>query len=72
MRFDKEMRFCGEPNCEDYWIECRVCGCEFCTKCFPHSSLCPECADGVPDEDEAPNDFEDVPDVDAMIKENEA
>ena len=29
---------------EDYLRECTMCGIEFCSACFPHSTLCPDCA----------------------------
>ena len=69
---DREMNFCGEPNCEDYWIECSVCGCEFCSKCHPGSVMCPDCAEQAvldSDDDDAVPDFEDVGNVDSIIEE---
>lgn len=66
-----ESFFCGEPNCEEYWIECVVCGCEFCTKCFPNSTLCPDCAEEAEQEGlEDDPDFEDVPDLDAVMNDH--
>lgn len=66
---EQEMGFCGEPNCEEYWIECAVCGCEFCSKCFPNSKLCPECAEMAElDEEEEEPDFADVPNLKALIQ----
>ena len=68
-----EMGLCGEPNCEEYWIECSVCGCEFCSKCFPNARMCPDCAeeqgDLIDDEEERDPDFEDVPNLNAIIRE---
>ncbi len=29
---------------EDYLRECTMCGIEFCSACFPNSTLCPDCA----------------------------
>ncbi len=66
---DPEMHFCGEPNCDDYWIECAVCGKEFCAKCYPDTSLCPECAEAALVDDEDEPDFEDVPNLKALISE---
>lgn len=37
---------------EDYMRECTVCGAEFCTACFPNSSVCEECAEGADLDDE--------------------
>ncbi len=74
MGIEKDMRLCGEPNCEDFWIECSSCGCEFCRKCFPNSNLCPDCAEewaATNDTDADDPDFEDVRDVDALMRENE-
>lgn len=70
MASEPEMGFCGEPNCEEYWVECAVCGCEFCSKCFPNSTLCPECAEmaELEEENEEP-DFDDVPNLKALIQE---
>ena len=79
MSVDRDMLFCVEPNCEDYWIACDVCGEEFCTKCFPNSILCPECAEKAEldregteaDEQggQAEPDFKDVSNLKAMIEE---
>ena len=65
---EQEMGFCGEPNCEEYWIECAVCGCEFCSKCFPNSNLCPECAQMAELDEEEEPDFADVPNLKALIQ----
>ncbi len=71
MASEPEMGLCGEPNCEEFWVECAVCGCEFCSKCFPNSTLCPECADMAEvDEDEEEPDFEDVPNLKALMGED--
>ncbi len=72
MASEPEMGFCGEPNCEEYWIECAVCGCEFCSKCFPNSNLCAECAQmaELEAEEEEP-DFDDVPNLKALIQEDD-
>jgi len=54
--------------------ECRVCGIEFCAKCFPGSNICAECAQQI-DEDEDHDrepDFEDVSDLNALLVEDEA
>jgi len=68
---EQEMGFCGEPNCEEYWVECAVCGCEFCSKCFPNSTLCPDCAEMAElDDDEDEPDFEDVPNLKALIEDD--
>ena len=61
------MRFCGNPNCGEYWIECARCGCEFCSFCFPDSPLCPDCAEESEPEDETTPDFEDVPNLSAVL-----
>ena len=68
---------------EDYMRECSVCGMEFCTACFPHSSVCEECADQGRDLDEddafGDNDAEEMkivaelaPDDPELDKETEA
>lgn len=73
MNEERDMGLCGEPNCEEYWIECRVCGCEFCSKCFPGSRLCPTCAEAAtlddPDDEDGAGepDFEDVPNLKAIM-----
>lgn len=66
---DQPLGFCDEPNCEDYWIECSVCGAEFCSKCFPNSRLCPDCAETaiIDDDEEDDPDFEDAPNLDALL-----
>ncbi len=79
MSRDRDMLFCAEPNCEEYWIECSVCGEEFCTKCFANSILCSECAekaeldregkDAEEEGGEAEPDFKDVPNLQSMIEE---
>ena len=33
-----------EVHGEDYLRECTMCGIEFCSACFPNSTLCPDCA----------------------------
>lgn len=33
-----------EIHGEDYLRECTMCGIEFCSACFPNSTLCPDCA----------------------------
>lgn len=74
MGLEEDMRLCGEPNCEDYWIECTSCGGEFCRKCFPGSNLCPACAEAWSAADDAEDrdpDFDDVDDVDALMREND-
>ncbi len=75
MGLEQDMRLCGEPNCEDFWIECAVCGCEFCRKCFPGATLCPDCAEEATtaitaEEDDVEPDFEDVKDLNALMREN--
>lgn len=75
MGLEQDMRLCGEPNCEEFWIECAACGCEFCRKCFPGSQLCPDCADEAAavvndEEDDQEPDFEDVKDLGALMREN--
>jgi hypothetical protein len=66
------MGLCGEPNCEEYWVECAVCGCEFCSKCFPNSRLCPDCAAmGEAGDDEDEGDFEDVANLNEYLDEGE-
>ena len=68
---------------EDYMRECSVCGMEFFTACFPHSSVCEECADQGRDRDEedafGDNDAEELkivaelaPDDPELDKETEA
>lgn len=74
---DDKMRLCGEVNCEEYWIECTVCGCEFCSRCHPHSTICPECADETAlaaedDDEETVPDFDDAPNIEAIISELDA
>jgi len=63
---------CGEHECDDYMVECSMCGAEFCSLCFPNSALCPDCAASVSldDEDDDP-DFEDVPNLNQLISEDE-
>ena len=36
-----------------YMQDCRVCGHEFCMRCHPNSSVCPECMDEDSEETEA-------------------
>lgn len=64
--------FCGDPNCEEHWRECSMCGVEFCGKCFPRSRFCPTCVEevalGDDEEDEDP-DFVDLPNVDGEFAE---
>jgi hypothetical protein len=67
------MGLCGEPNCEEYWIECAVCGCEFCTKCYPNSRFCPDCAamGEADEEEEEESDFEDAANLKEYLEEDE-
>lgn len=57
---------------DEYMQDCRVCGHEFCMKCNPGASVCPECVDeeaetaeGEPEADEVGEDRE----VDALLDE---
>lgn len=67
-----QMGFCGDPNCEEYWAECTMCGIEFCTHCFPRSKLCPDCAESLAqgnEDDEDDDDFSDVPNLKGLLAE---
>lgn len=70
MSFDDDAEFMsiggGCPiHGDDAMQECRMCGVEFCGRCFPRSTVCPECAEDVDEEDDP--DFEDVENLDALI-----
>lgn len=70
MSFDDDAEFMsiggGCPiHGDDAMKECRLCGMEFCGRCFPRSTVCSECAEDVGDDDDP--DFEDVENLDALI-----
>ena len=56
-----------------YMQDCRVCGHEFCMRCNPNSSVCPECTDEeteeVEPEGEGEADVADDREVDALLDE---
>jgi len=64
----------GCPSHGDEHIhECSMCGAEFCSRCFPNSRVCSECAMqvGLDDlDDDTDPDFEDVEDLDALLAED--
>ena len=51
-----------ELHGEDFLRECTMCGIEFCSACFPQSTLCADCAAqadlGAEDEEEEPTEEE--------------
>ena len=48
---------------DEHMRECSMCGTEFCRKCFPKTSVCPDCAESDEDEDEdEEEDFDDEED----------
>lgn len=59
---------------DQYMLECGMCGTEFCSRCHPGSSVCPDCAEMADDdEDSREPDFEDVDSLDALgFEDNEA
>lgn len=58
---DENPMFNIEPGCPvhgDQWMKpCRLCGVEFCGRCFPDSQVCGECG-VIEDADEAVDDDE--------------
>lgn len=59
-------------DCEEYRIECSVCGSEFCSRCFSDTHVCAECAESEFDlEEEKDPDFEDVPSLKELMAEDE-
>jgi len=65
-------------DCEEYMIECNVCGSEFCSRCYPDTNICGECAKSEFDleegeeEEKGDPDFEDVPSLKKLMAEDEA
>lgn len=55
---------------DDYMMECTVCGAEFCSRCYPNSAICPECAE-LP-EDELAADQMEEPVADKDLEDEEA
>jgi hypothetical protein len=51
---------------DGFIVECRVCGREFCARCFPNSSRCQECAN-----EESFNEDEDMQSIDAVVEVDE-
>lgn len=54
---------------DEHMRECSMCGAEFCTKCFPRSAVCEDCAESGGDEDDP--DFEDVSDLKEVLDDDE-
>ena len=48
---------------DEFLRECALCGAEFCTKCFPGSAVCADCAD----ESETDEDEDDADALDAEV-----
>jgi len=57
---------------DEYMRDCSMCGAEFCTKCYPGSAVCEECAvqDDEEDEDED-SDFADVSNLGSLLNKDE-
>ncbi len=55
-------------DCDEFMVECGVCGAEFCRRCFPQTTICEECAKC---DEEADPDFEDVPSLKELMAEDE-
>ena len=71
MNIEEESNVFGmEEGCpqhgSDRMAECTVCGGEFCSRCFPRSSVCADCAEGSEVVEEARG--EDVTDVSKLCK----
>jgi len=57
----------------DYMIECTACGEEFCTRCYPRSTVCEDCAEGSGlDEEPRGADFDDVGKVGKVLDDEAA
>lgn len=58
---------------DEFMQDCGVCGTEFCRKCHPHPSICPDCQAAEPDEEDfAPEKLpygEDEDEVDRLLRE---
>ena len=73
MALDEETNVFGmTPGCpihgDEKMRECSMCGAEFCRRCFPRSTVCPDCAEPAgEDDEEADPDFEDVKDLDDVL-----
>ncbi|MBN1269842.1 MAG: hypothetical protein JXB04_09655 [Kiritimatiellae bacterium] len=61
---------------DEFMKECSMCGAEFCARCHPKWTVCPDCADEPDAESEDTHaddaDFEDVRDVGALLEDDEA
>ncbi len=74
---DEETAFLGlNQGCpthgEEYIHECSMCGREFCARCFRGSTICSECAEMAQDDDlDDEPDFEDVPNLKALLPDDE-
>ncbi len=60
-------------DCQEYMIECNVCGAEFCSRCFPDTNICGSCAESEydPEEKDKDPDFDDVPSLKKLMAEDE-
>ncbi len=56
---------------DEYLRECSVCGAEFCTRCHPGSTTCPQCSEAIEDDFEERPDFEDVDRIDSLLADDE-
>lgn len=51
--------------------ECRICGAEYCGACQRAGRMCPDClAEGNPDEPVREADFDDVDNLDRLLRDN--
>ena len=55
---------------EDHMHVCPMCNEEFCARCFPGSTLCPECYQEKLSDGEDVEDFADVENLDQLLGDN--
>jgi len=60
---------CAEHG-DEHMRECSMCGAEFCRKCHPRTTVCPDCAESE-DEDEDIDEGEETFDEDDEAEEEE-
>jgi hypothetical protein len=62
---------CPEHGVE-HVAECTACGEEFCTQCFPRSTVCADCAESSGlDDDARAEEFDDVEKIDKLLGDQE-
>ena len=53
---DEPELFSMEQGCavhgDDHMRECSMCGQEFCRRCYPDATVCPDCSDGEVEKDD--------------------